>query len=109
MADNMTPDTDSPPAATRSSVLYALGKLTAETEAHRKEIARVADAQEALPDRVVAAINPRFVAIETRQAKDEDRISSLERWMWLHAGGLGVIVTGLGWAILVVKPALFRT
>lgn len=92
----------SPP---RSSVLYALGKLTAETTQHAQEVAKLTEAQESLPQKIVLALTPRFRAIENKQAADSKRIDGLERWRWLNSGGLAVLVTGIGWVILAY-PAL---
>lgn len=94
------------PASSRSSILYAMGKLTAETSQLAAEHVRLREAQEELPEKIALAMSPRFTAIETKQIVDSGRIDALERWRWKAAGGLVVIVMGVGWGLSLVKPLI---
>lgn len=80
-------DPAEPKPATRSSLLYAMGRLQALNETQSSQIAE-------LPERVFERINPRLAAVETRGDGFETRIRALERWRWILLGG-GVVVAWL--------------
>lgn len=72
---------------TRSSVLYALGKLTAETQAHKEALSE-------LPERIVAILSPRLAALESGHSGHDVRIARLEERQWLIIGGLTLLSVG---------------
>lgn len=85
MAD-ATPSSLDAAKGSRSSVLFALGQLSADTANQNKEIA-------AIPDRVFERLNPRLVLVESRLANHDDRIVSLEKQRWVGAGGVAALIS----------------
>lgn len=96
--------TDTPPPS-RSSLLYAFGKLTAETANHAQEIARLREAQEAVPAKVIAGLAPQLSALQSGHEKLDRRVGTLERRQWLVWGGGATLLAIIGWAI-ELKPHL---
>lgn len=79
-----------------SSVLYAVGKLTAETQAHRETLRE-------LPERIVALLSPRLAALEAGQAGHDVRVTRLEERQWLIIGGLIVVASGAPILFTIIK------
>ncbi len=73
------------PAAPRSSLLYAMGKLTATVESH-------SDTLKDLPDQVAQRVLPRVVILEDSVSKLSARMTSVEKRQWLVAGGFSAAV-----------------
>ena len=89
------PDT-TPAAASRSSVLYALGRLTAETQAHKETL-------QELPERIVAILSPRLAALESGHASHDVRVTRLEERQWLIIGGLTLVAVGTPILLTILK------
>lgn len=91
-------DTTGLPTTTssRSSVLYALGKLEA-------IVASQAEAIRALPAEINAIFVPRFSALEAQGRDFEGRLRSLERRYWVMAGGGSLVLAGIGWWVELHK------
>jgi hypothetical protein len=78
---------DTPPNPTgRSSVLYALGRLEAQNDEQRREIA-------ALPIRIGDLFTPRLAAIEGNLGEHGRRITVVERKVWIGMGILATVTT----------------
>lgn len=94
----MTEFTPEPPSASknRSSVLYALGMLTAVTQAQREDLI-------SLPDRIVATISPRLVALEATSLGHAGRLARMEERQWLIIGGLTLAYIGGPILLAVIK------
>lgn len=75
-----------PSTAGRSSVLYALGRLEAQNDEQRKDIA-------SLPGRIAELFTPRLVAIEGTLADHSKRLTLVERRVWLATGAVITITT----------------
>lgn len=88
------------PLTTRSSLLYAMGRLEALHEAQAKDI-------EELPQRVADTMNPRIEAVEHLTGGFNKRLVSLERWNWVHVGTIGALVVLSGVA-MGVAPQLIH-
>lgn len=88
---------------TRSSVLYGLGKLAAETAAHGQEIARLREANEEIPARVIAGLAPQLASIQGTLSLHDRRIGTLERRQWLVWGGGATVLALATYAIEFVK------
>lgn len=84
------------PPTTRSSLLYAMGRLEALHEAQSKDIAE-------LPDRVAATMNPRIEAVEKIAGGFDGRLRTVERWNWVHIG-TNVAFVAIGGLILGLAP-----
>lgn len=89
--------------APRSSLLYAMGQLTAETKAHAAEISRMREQQEGLPEKVIAALTPQLSAIQGTLARHDTRIGSLERRQWLVWGGGTTVLALVGYLIKIAE------
>lgn len=70
----------------RSSVLFALGRLEAQNDAQRSEIA-------SLPGRIAELFTPRLVAIEGTLADHTKQIAILNRSRWFILGAAGTVST----------------
>lgn len=77
-----------------SSVLFALGQLSADTANQNKEIA-------AIPDRVFEKMNPRLIIVEGRLDAHEKRLLGLEKQRWVVAGGSAAVM-----AVISIGTAL---
>jgi hypothetical protein len=83
-------------AGTRSSVLFALGRLTAETASHRETLRE-------LPERIVALLSPRLAALEDAHAGHNLRLARLEERQWLIIGGLTLVAVGTPVLLTFIK------
>lgn len=79
-----------------SSVLYALGKLTAETQANKETL-------QDLPERIVAMLSPRLAALETGHSDHIMRLTRLEERQWLIIGGLTIVSAGVPLLFTFIK------
>lgn len=104
----MTAVSDPAPASasSRSSLLYAFGKLTAETANHAQEIARLREAQEALPARVIAGLAPQLQAMQGTIAQHDTRIGTLERRQWFVWGGGVTTLALIGYVFKLIDLPL---
>lgn len=78
-------DATQPPTG-RSSVLYALGRLEAQNDEQRKEIA-------SLPGRIAELFTPRLVAIEHTLVDHGLQIAQLQKRWWIISGAVGTVTT----------------
>jgi len=92
MMETPTPPASPMPTSKGSSVLYALGKLTAEVEHTRQAVDRT-------PALVAEAMSP----LVARVTALEPRVTALERHRWRSAGGMTVIVFLLSTATLLIS------
>jgi hypothetical protein len=76
-------------SAGRSSVLYALGRLEAQNDEQRKEIA-------SLPGRIAEMFTPRLVAVEATLMDHGKRLTVVERRIWLAMGAVATVTTLIG-------------
>jgi hypothetical protein len=84
----------SPTTKSRSSVLYALGRLEAQNEEQRREIRE-------LPEQIASLFTPRLVAIEGTLGDHSKRLAVVERRWWILIGAVGAITTlAEGWSYL---------
>jgi hypothetical protein len=74
------------PSPGRSSVLYALGRLEAQNDEQRKEIA-------SLPGRIAELFTPRLVAIEHTLVDHGAQLVALQRRWWIITGAVGTITS----------------
>lgn len=74
------------PSPGRSSVLYALGRLEAQNDEQRKEIA-------SLPGRIAELFTPRLVAIEHTLVDHTAQLTALQRRWWIISGAVGTVTT----------------
>lgn len=91
MLQRNKPDVDAPVCEDiprRSSVLYALGRLAAETQAHK-------EALDGLPGRVVASLAPRLTALEAGHILHVARLTKVEERQWLIFGGMAVLTASV--------------
>jgi hypothetical protein len=89
-------------------VLYALGKLAGETQAHAQEINRLRQASERIPGQIIEALSPRLTAIEGDILLHDRRIHALEKRQWVWLGGGGVLIAIVGVAVQVIHPLSMR-
>lgn len=82
--------------SSRSSVLFALGQLSAQV-ASLKEI----------PAQVTAVMLPRITHLEAIAISHDTRLAALERTKYVVWGGGVVILAGAG-LIIKLSPAIFR-
>jgi len=92
----MSDQNETPSVATRSSVLYALGRLTAETQAHKETL-------QELPERIVAILSPRLAALETGHSGHDVRLTRLEERQWIIIGGLTLVSVGTPILLALIK------
>lgn len=86
-------------ATPRSSLLFAMGKLTAETNQHGSQIAQQAAKMDALPDLIALRLKSRFDTLEETQGTHGKRLTALEQKQWWFLGGGAVL-------LLIAKPAI---
>lgn len=94
---------DKPAPPNRSSLLFAMGRLSAEAANHAQEIARLREAQEALPGRVISGLAPQLIAMNGRLDSHDTRIGTLERRQWLVWGGGATLLAIVGY-VIQLKP-----
>lgn len=85
--------------APRSSILYAIGRLTAESEAHRSALA-------AIPTQVAAIIQPQLLAITTTQALHGRDIRQLQQRQYIWIGGGTVVIAVVGYLLPLILKGL---
>lgn len=90
----VVPDTEVRPP--RSSVLYALGRLTAETQAQKETIYE-------LPERIVAILSPRLASLESGYSAHDVRLTRVEERQWLIIGGLTLVSVGTPILLAFIK------
>lgn len=83
-------------AQPRSSVLYALGKLAAETQAHKETL-------DGLPARIVDMLSPRLGALEAAHTEHKLRLARVEEKQWLLLGGLTLLSVGTPIVFTLIK------
>lgn len=79
-------DPSTTPPGKGSSVLYALGRLEAQNDEQRREIA-------SLPGRIAEVFTPRLVAIEGTLTDHGRQLILLQRRWWMIIGAVGTITT----------------
>lgn len=96
---------ETPPSPSRSSLLYAMGKLTAEANAHGQQIAALSTKQDALPDLIVARLQPQFLSLRADLTLHGTRLDNLEKRQWLWMGGGGVVAILLPFVLKHLLPS----
>lgn len=86
------------PPSTRSSILFALGQLSAQVQSQ-------AEALKSVPDQVAASMLPKLTQMDLLLLNHGQRLDTIERRMYLVWGG-GVVLVGLGGVILKFYPML---
>lgn len=88
------------PPSTRSSVLFALGQLSAQVQAQAEELKTV-------PDRVATSMAARFAHHDLLLTNHGQRLDTIERRMYLVWGG-GAVLVAVGGVALKFGPLLIR-
>lgn len=91
-----TPESPATPARPHgSSILYALGRLSAQLEEARSEVKNV-------PNLVSESLNP----LAARVSSLEPRVATLERARWRFMGAASIVTIIIGVVDVAVTPAL---
>lgn len=96
------PEVETPSPPPRSSLLFAMGKLTAEVKGLQDAQGRQREAIEDLPAAITAALSPRFLPLEALIPRMDLLEKSHERTKWLVVGGGAVVL----WAFKVLPDVI---